>query len=337
MSVAAAQIEAVSAAALPQAAVPAPGGGAAVLGGARGALSAADLAELVAAFSEVTGRLQATHEALRSEVARLEGELTEARSRLRRAEQLAALGEMAAGIAHEIRNPLSSIKLYARMLVDDLPDRPTEQGTARKIASSVDRLNAVVGDVLMFSREMRVKRVEVSAADLLDHAAEDCAQLLESGRVRLERRHAGVGLGADVRVECDPHLIHQALVNVIRNACEALAEGGAGRGGPAVRLGVERRSVLDEQGRRRSMTALLVEDNGPGIPEDVLGRVFNPFFTTRETGTGLGLAIVHRIMDAHDGRVVLKSGDQGKGRGRGTTVELLLPEMRELESQGVAA
>ena len=269
------------------------------------------LAELIATFTDATSRLQRTHETLRSEVARLEGELRETKGQLARARELAALGEMAAGIAHEIRNPLGSIKLYAKVLVDDLSDRGHERDTARKIARAVDGLNAVVGDVLAFSREMRLETRPVCPRGLVERALECCADGIA---------HAGIGvellLDDAPEGEVDPTLAHQALVNVVRNACDALVEQGGGR--PRVSTGA--RTVLDHEGVRRSMAMVRVEDSGPGIPDEVRSRVFNPFFTTRAAGTGLGLPIVHRILDAHGGRITISNDAPGLG---GACVELL--------------
>lgn len=289
---------------------------------ARPALTPADLAELISSFSEVTSRLQSTHETLRAEVARLEGELREAKGQLRRAKQLAALGEMAAGIAHEVRNPLGSIRLYASALAQDLADRPSERSLATKIGAAADRLNAVVGDVLTFAREIRVGAVPVAPGEVVRQAMEACEEALREGGV--EGREWS-DADDDVRIACDPGLIQQALVNVIRNAAEAMGEAQCDERRIAVT--VERRSMLDSDGQRRAMVAITVRDSGPGVPPEVRDRLFNPFFTTRHTGTGLGLAIVHRIVDAHGGRVSIRNNSEipGGAGERGACVEMLLP------------
>jgi len=275
------------------------------------AIGAGDLAELLRAFNEVTAKLQSTQETLRSEVVRLQGELTEANQRLRRSRELAALGEMAAGIAHEIRNPLGSISLYAEALEEDLED-PSARGLAGKIVSAVSGLNRVVGDVLDFSREMRAGASLVDAEALLLGAAD-------------EARRELVDAGAGVEVECEPELaapceadpMRRALVNLVRNAAEAVRESDRPR---RVRLSASRGTRRDVDGKRTSCATLAVEDSGDGIPEDVLPRMFNPFFTTRAAGTGLGLAIVHRIVDAHGGAVEVGRSSLG-----GARVALLLP------------
>lgn len=249
-----------------------------------GSVSAGELAELIGAFTEVTARLEATQNGLRSEVSRLRGELGEANEQLARSRRLAALGEMAAGIAHEIRNPLASITLYARMLREDLSDRPEQAEVARKIEAGVRGLNGIVSDVLAFARESRIEPAATDVSWLLDVAIEAASG---GSAVAIERAYQTRELGS---VEVDAGLMRQALVNVIRNAIEALAESAV----------VEPRIRIDGEASAGGV-CISVEDNGPGIPPEVADRVFNPFFTTRRSGTGLGLAIVHRIVDAHGG------------------------------------
>lgn len=281
------------------------------------AITPADLADLMARFEEAAHALQGTHETLRSEVQRLERELGETRGQLRRAQDLAALGEMAAGIAHEIRNPLGSIRLYAEALVSDLADRPSERGIAAKVARAVDSLNAVVTDVLAFSRDIRVASEPVDVEPLLRQAVESCAAVIASTGADV-----GVELDGPAEIVCDASLIHQALVNVLRNACEAAGEHAAE---PRIILSTLRKTMMGSDARRVSMRALRVTDNGPGVPPEVRERMFNPFFTTRHTGTGLGLAIVHRILDAHAGRVDIQAASGAPDR-TGAVVDLLLPE-----------
>lgn len=271
------------------------------------AVSPGDLAELMSAFNEVTTRLQSTHESLHREVVRLKAELQEANEQLQRSKRLAALGEMAAGIAHEVRNPLGSIRLYAQMLEQDLSDRPAPQKIAKKIAAAVHGLNAVVNDVLDFSRDLKADVAPVRAAEVVSGALDACG-VSET----MARRLGGAAEDSDQEVWCDSALMHQALVNIIRNALEAMAEHQARAGGH--RLSIEVSDVDD------STQAIRVLDTGPGIPQDTIDRMFNPFFTTRKTGTGLGLAIVHRIIDAHGGRISVRNALDG-----GAEFELLIP------------
>ncbi len=281
-----------------------------------GAMTPGDLAELLTAFNDVTAKLQSSHDRLHAEVSRLQSELGRANAQLERSRRLAALGEMAAGIAHEIRNPLGSISLYARMLDEDLVDRAPERETARKIGRAVRGLEAIVQDVLAFSRELRVRTEPTDLCELLDEVVEAALPAVAPEGMKVERldrrkRHAWV--------DCDPHLMKQALVNVVRNAAEAMREAPA-----------PNRLTIDL--RRTSRTVgIVIADTGPGLAPEVLERMFNPFFTTRHSGTGLGLAIVHRIMDAHQGSISVRNNSE-----RGATVELTLPvASRQDESAGM--
>ncbi len=275
-------------------------------------LAPADLAELLAAFNDVTAKLQSSHDRLRDEVARLNRELSEANGALERSRRLAALGEMAAGIAHEIRNPLGAIGLYARSLGEDLVDRPEQRGVAERIARAVRGLDAVVHDVLAFAGEVRPRFGVADASDLLARAADEAVHAASG--VRVQRDDLG---RSPAPVRCDGELMHRALVNVIRNACEAMAES---RAAPRV-LTLDVQPVRLRPDGRTAAVPLVVRDSGPGVGPEVVERMFNPFFTTRPTGTGLGLAIVHRILDAHGGRVTVRNNDPPPG----ATVELVVP------------
>ena len=245
-----------------------------------------ELVELVRAYTEVTDRLEQSHRVLTGEVTRLQRELASANQALQRSKRLAALGEMAAGIAHEIRNPLASIQLYARILTEDLAAESAEHDVAVKIASAVRGLEGIVKDVLTFSREMKIRRVEGSVLDLFERAIEAVLPMAEELDVTLDMA------GEDRLLRHDGDLLHQAMVNLIRNAIEAASE-------------ADDKRVTIAVAERDGNVELVVRDTGPGIANDAIDRIFNPFFTTRATGTGLGLAIVHRIVDAHGGTIAV--------------------------------
>ncbi|MFN0010994.1 MAG: two-component system sensor histidine kinase NtrB [Phycisphaerales bacterium] len=289
-------------------------------------LSAQDLGEILASFNQATARLQATHETLTGEVARLKAELGDAREQAARSKRLAALGEMAAGIAHEVRNPLGSIRLYARMLEQDLADRPEQRRVAERIAAAVSGLDAVVGDVLSFAREVRIRPAEVDIADLLTSACE-AARSDEPMWQGVEVKFAPAATApAGATVRCDGALMQQALVNLVRNAVQAMAANAPGQPRILTLRARTQRAADAAGGPARAMHALIVQDTGPGIPADTMERMFNPFFTTRATGTGLGLAIVHRIVDAHGGRIAVRNGAPADdGAPSGATIEVLLP------------
>ncbi len=256
-----------------------------------------DLAQIIGAYNEVTDRLQRSHETLQQEVLRLRRELASTNAQLERSKRLSALGEMAAGIAHEIRNPLAAIQLYAGMVVEDLsfdprPDIAIEN--TRKIEAAVRGLNAIVCDVLNFAREFKPQPRLTPAAGLL-------ASVVEAHRPAIDAAGVEVVCEADdsLAFHADPDLLRQALLNLVRNAVDAMAPHAAPR-----RLTL----VAGDEG---DGVELAVSDTGPGIDGGTVDRIFNPFFTTRNTGTGLGLAIVHRIVDAHGGAIAVRNAPGG--------------------------
>jgi signal transduction histidine kinase len=285
-------------------------------------MSPADLAQLIGAFNDVTAKLQRSHEVLSGEVARLTRELKQANDEIERSKRLAALGEMAAGIAHEVRNPLGSIRLYARMLEQDLPEPAPEHATACKISRAAAAIEAIVGDVLMFAKEFRLHAEPLDAGDLFARAVEACAprSVPDWSALRVT-----IDAGDAPPLLADPALAQQALVNVVRNAMEAMSEHG-------VREGV---LTLRAEPRDDAGVALVVRDEGPGVAPDTIARMFNPFFTTRSAGTGLGLAIVHRIMDAHAGSVRVRNTKDTPGAtadAPGATVELVFPAASQADA-----
>jgi signal transduction histidine kinase len=309
-------------------------------------LSTSELTQMLSLFNDAAAKLQTTHEQLRAEVARLQGELKAANDEIARSRRLAALGEMAAGIAHEVRNPLGSIRLHAKMMEEDLVDRPEQRTLASKILQAVRGLDAVVGDVLSFSREMRVRPYPNDSMELLQGAVGEAMES-HAGRVKSgvcgsppTRDHGTIEVvyqsiaGDAEHVWCDAGLVHRALVNVVQNAVQAMCPDEADLSGmdekkrrgcalsrrSVLMVGASSRLVMTPDGGERPVVVLSVRDSGPGLPAEVMERMFNPFFTTRAAGTGLGLAIVHRIVDAHGGSVRVRNHEQG-----GAVVELLLP------------
>ena len=263
-----------------------------------------DLARVIQTYNEVTERLKVSHELLRREVCRLREELHEKNRELQRRERLAALGEMAAGVAHEIRNPLGGIGLYASLLERDLKDRPGQQEIAVRISAGVRNMEAIVGEILAFAGDAEPHRRPVFLASIVEEVVEQATP-----RARELDAHMEVRLPQEeVELVCDAGQVERALLNLVLNALEASGEGGC----VLVRTGDQ----VDEDG----LFPVLIEDNGSGIAPQFLQRVFNPFFTTKDTGTGLGLAIVHRIAESHGGRV--SAGNRGEG---GAVFSLLLP------------
>ncbi len=254
-----------------------------------------DLVAILRTYNDVTERLKRSHETLLAEVARLGGELQEKNRALERRERLAALGEMAAGVAHEIRNPLGGIGLYASLLERDLCDRPEQQDVARRISAGVQNLEHVIRDILAFAGDGEPRLARVCLGTVLDEVV---AQTESAAQARSARVFVDPALG-ELELSCDSTLVERALLNLVFNALDAVGE--AGR--VWIRLG--------ERGEREEPASIVVEDDGPGIGQENLHRVFNPFFTTKDHGTGLGLAIVHRIAEAHGGSVTVRNRPEG--------------------------
>ncbi len=272
-----------------------------------------DLADIIRAYNDVTDKLQRSHESLKSEVNRLRRELASTNAQLQRSKRLSALGEMAAGIAHEIRNPLAAIQLYANMISDDLESPETCRSVAlantRRIIEAVGGLNSIVNDVLVFAREFEPRPVDILVSDLFNRALESHRPAIDSAGVTIIRNDLPA---RDVWIRADSNLMHQALLNLIRNAVDAMS-GVDGRRELRVDVLVEDHSVMLE-----------VSDTGPGIAGADIDRIFNPFFTTRNTGTGLGLAIVHRIVEVHGGSVTVWNDTSGDG---GAVFRIILSDL----------
>lgn len=230
--------------------------------------------------------------------------------------RLAALGEMAAGMAHEIRNPLASIKGAAQYLEAVAEDTDGEETDFLEIiVDEVDRLDGVVTQFLDYSRAVRLRPEPTELPRLVQRALD---------QMRMGEVPEGVGLSLEVPeplppVPVDADRMHQVLLNLLRNAVQAVGESGEVR----VRL---LRARLSGPGRRgQKAVDLVVQDDGPGIPREQLDKLFIPFFTTRRDGTGLGLPISRRLVEAHDGELFVRSQPGG-----GSTFTVRLPVEAEL-------
>jgi two-component system, NtrC family, nitrogen regulation sensor histidine kinase GlnL len=230
-------------------------------------------------------------------------------------ENLAALGEMSAGIAHEFRNSLATIQGFARLIARADPGAAGGSGeNAEAILREVRGIEKVVGDFLRFARPAAPVLAECDTAALVRGLVAEFRDDLLGQGLRIEVA------GAFPVVQADETLLRQALQNLLRNAAEALGATGEGSGLAEARA--ERRIVVrgETRGAPPVELAIRVEDNGPGIALEDLPHVFTPFFTTRSHGTGLGLALVQKTAVLHDGRVEIASRP-----GEGTVVEVILP------------
>ncbi len=255
-----------------------------------------ELGRIILAYSEVTDKLQQSHAQLTQTVEMLREELSEKNRLLERKNRLAALGEMAAGLAHEIRNPLGGIQLYVSLLMTDLKEQPECLQTLTKISAGAKRLEALVGQVLQFSREIHCNTRQMDLAETIQ-------QVVELSEIAAAKKHIRIDVSGPVAmtIQGDPLLLGQAVMNLVLNAVEAMH----GPGAVMVRFSAP---PAESDAKQFYLT---VRDTGPGIPANILDRIFNPFFTTKDTGTGLGLAIVHRVVEAHNGTIHASNGESG--------------------------
>ena len=266
-----------------------------------------ELGAIITAYNQVTEQLKLSHERLRDEVSRLHEELVRKNRQLRRRERLAALGEMAAGVAHEIRNPLGGIKLLTNLLDKDLTDRPEAHRLVRKVANGVHTVESIVTGILEFGRPRDPQPAVVELESLIRETLELAADRIAERRVRVEVQPQRPGL----TLISDAGLIKQALLNLVLNAIDAAA--GPGATSPAW-------VCISLAERPPGHLSIAVSDSGSGVPAELMDRIFNPFFTTKQTGTGLGLAIVHQTAEALGGSIQVAAGANG-----GAVFTLCLP------------
>lgn len=269
-----------------------------------------ELGAIIAAYNDVTERLKDSHERLQSEAQRLREELAKTNRELARRERLAALGSMAAGLAHEIRNPLGGIQLFAGLLARDVADRPDQLRLVQRITSGVQSLERIVTDILAFAGPAEPRFETVAVGRVVEDVMELARATFDDQGATLACAGSPGGV-----FHADPCQVQQALLNLLRNAAEA-----AGAGGCVT-------FTVDADGEQ---VCFVVEDDGEGIPPDRLDRVFNPFYTTKDHGTGLGLAIVHRIAEAHGGHIRAANREAG-----GAVFTLSLPRWQATRSADV--
>jgi len=229
-------------------------------------------------------------------------------AQLRRAESLAALTTLAAGVAHEIKNPLASIRIQLgiirRILEKTAPKNNTDFHNISLVEQEIDRLNSIVVDFLFAVRPMDITLI-------LDRAEEVVAEVVELMRYEAENQHISIvtKIEPDLPdVMIDRKNLKQALLNIIKNAIAAMPEGGV------LTISVEEKN--DE-------LQIAVSDTGIGIPEELMAKIFEPYFTTKESGSGLGLTITFKIIKEHNGEITVESTP---GKGTTFTIHLPLPQ-----------
>lgn len=219
-----------------------------------------------------------------------------------RADRLAAMGALTAGVAHEIRNPLGIIKASVQLVEESVSDPVRTAEVLRVIRQEIDRLDRVIKALLDFGRPSAPTLRTVDVRSVLDDVVLFTSRFAGQASVDIETSYDHGGL----TVFADADQLKQVLVNLVSNAVQAMGESGG-----AIRIGAR---------GDREFVYISVADTGPGMGADIVERIFDPFFSTRDGGTGLGLTIVHRIIDQHGGRIETASTP-----GQGTTFTVVLP------------
>jgi two-component system sensor histidine kinase HydH len=229
------------------------------------------------------------------EVRRLQGEI-------RRKEKLAAIGGLAAGVAHEIRNPLSSIKGIATYFKNKFDENSSDKEMAGVMIQEVDRLNRVISELLEFARPPEIKLKKTDVNSLIEHSVRLIEKEASSKDIAIKLDLSQQPLPAEI----DSDRFSQCLLNLYLNSLQAMEKGG--------QLSIKD-SLTDD-----SHIIIEIKDTGSGIKAENLNKIFDPYYTTKTKGTGLGLAIVHKIIEAHNGNIKVRSAP-----GQGTTFIIGIP------------
>jgi signal transduction histidine kinase len=247
---------------------------------------------------------------LMSDVTDTRSRLQRSHDRLQAAEKLASVGKLAASVAHEIRNPLTAVKMWLFSIRDTVGRNADVDRKFGIVSEEIARLEGIIRHFLEFSRPPTIRSQRQDVGRVVGNAVE----LLE---LRLKEKKICVAMGPTTglpAVMADADQLKQVFINLLNNAIDAMTEGGEIR--------ITSISANDADGR--PMVVVRVADTGPGMPEDIRNHIFEPFFTTKDTGTGLGLCIAAHIMDRHGGLLVLESSTE-----KGTVFAVWTPTLLE--------
>jgi len=276
---------------------------------------------LINRFATENRRQVARYQTLSETLADSNRQLQRAQAEARRAERLAALGQLSAGLAHEIRNPLGIIKGAAEMLSQKFgPSQPAAGELSTYISTEVNRLNALVTRFLDFARPSRLDLKPVDVHQVVDRAIDIACHRYPDSHVTIERRFA-----ADVpSVLADEQMCEQVFANLILNAYEAMLPEN-NDGNSSLNSGADQQKIIASISRDSDNgvpgVATEIQDTGSGVPDELREQIFNPFVTSKKSGVGLGLAIVAKIVDDHHGTIQLVSRP-----GEGARFRVFLPE-----------
>ena len=269
-----------------------------------------ELGYLAHSFNTMTGELHLAHQALRESADELERKVDERTAELKRmqaqmiqSEKLVAIGKLAAGVAHEINNPLTGVLTNSSLMLEDLAENHPWREDMQTIVNETLRCRRIVKGLLDFARQTKPQRTLLD----LNQVVEDVLALVRNQTVF---RSITITNTLDPKlptVLADADQLRQVVLNVVLNAAEAMAQGG-------------NLTVASAADVAHKSVVLRISDTGPGIPDEVRSRIFEPFFTTKKTGTGLGLAVAYGIMERHHGELRIDTA-----RGRGTTFTIRLP------------
>jgi two-component system, NtrC family, sensor histidine kinase AtoS len=230
--------------------------------------------------------------------------------KVRRAGRLAALGELAAGVAHEMRNPLATMRGFLQLLPTEFEDPDFREECSTRLIREIDRLSRLTDELLELSRPIQTEHLETDLQEVLDEVLAENADAIRDADIEVD------GEARDVPpLPLDRERIKQVLINLVVNACQAMPEGGE--------LGWRletREEIWGEEERKTLLARLSISDTGVGIESRAMDSLFDPFFTTKSHGTGLGLAICHRIVEEHGGVIRAESK-----AGKGSTFTLYFP------------
>lgn len=234
----------------------------------------------------------------------------------KRTEKFAAMGEMAANIAHEIRNPLGSIELFASLLLKNLQEKKDQERVIH-IISSVKNVDNKISNLLMFTRKQSPQMKKISLRHILTEVIDFSKQIMQQGGIDISVKYDG----DQSCIEGDADMIKQVFLNIILNAQQAMPDGGV----------LNIKTITSSGGiipAESSVVEIIFQDSGPGIPEENLSRIFDPFFSTKQDGAGLGLAIVHNIVSTHNGSINVENSLRG-----GAIVNISFPLLKEVNKK----
>ncbi|MDR3012105.1 MAG: hypothetical protein LBU70_02705 [Chitinispirillales bacterium] len=267
------------------------------------------------AFQAQSEQLERAYMSVQEDFKKVKLELESKNIELQQAKTMAALGEMSATVAHEIRNPLGAMGVWAGLLERDIDPQDPRRKTLGKITEGLAKLNKIVSNLLVYTRPLSTEFRKVR----LDALLEEIADFTEIEIERLGRDIAVekiFTLSEELYVKADPEKMNQAIINLCLNAVQAMEDGGT------LKVGLEKKGIDggDCTDGGNNYALFTIADTGSGISSEHLNKIFEPFFTTKEDGTGLGLAIVKKIIESHRGVIDIESEI-----GEGTTICCYLP------------